>query len=52
VTGLALSVVFQVAHCVEEAEFPLPLEDAERIEQAWGGVPLDVENRERRPSGS
>ena len=35
VTGLALSVVFQVAHCVEEAEFPLPLEDAERIEQAW-----------------
>jgi len=35
VTGLALSVVFQVAHCVEEAEFPLPLGDAERIEQAW-----------------
>ena len=27
--------MFQVAHCVEEAEFPLPLEDAERIEQAW-----------------
>jgi len=24
VAGMALSVVFQVAHCVEEAEFPLP----------------------------
>ena len=24
VAGMVLSVVFQVAHCVEEAEFPLP----------------------------
>lgn len=30
---MVLSVVFQVAHCVEEAEFPLPR--AGRIEHAW-----------------
>jgi linoleoyl-CoA desaturase len=35
VAGLVLSVVFQVAHCVEEAEFPLPLEDTGRVERAW-----------------
>ena len=35
VAGMALSVVFQVAHCVEEAEFPLPREDTGRVEHAW-----------------
>jgi linoleoyl-CoA desaturase len=35
VLGMALSVVFQMAHCVEEAEFPLPREDTGRIEHAW-----------------
>ncbi len=35
VAGMALSVVFQVAHCVEEAEFPLPREETGRVEQAW-----------------
>src|SRR2546430_15597477 len=30
-----LSVVFQVAHCVEEAEFPLPREETGRVEHAW-----------------
>jgi linoleoyl-CoA desaturase len=35
VAGMALSVVFQVAHCVEEAEFPLPREETERVEHAW-----------------
>jgi len=35
VTGTALSVVFQVAHCVEEAEFPLPRANTGRIDQAW-----------------
>lgn len=35
VTGMVLSVVFQVAHCVEEAEFPLPRSDSGRIEHAW-----------------
>ncbi len=35
VTGLVLSVVFQVAHCVEEAEFPLPRTNTGRIDHAW-----------------
>jgi linoleoyl-CoA desaturase len=35
VLGMALSVVFQLAHCVEEAEFPLPRDDTGRIENAW-----------------
>jgi linoleoyl-CoA desaturase len=35
VLGMALSVVFQMAHCVEDAEFPLPREDTGRIEHAW-----------------
>ena len=37
VTGTALSVVFQVAHCVEEAEFPVPRASAStgRIDHAW-----------------
>jgi linoleoyl-CoA desaturase len=33
--GIALSVVFQLAHCVEEAEFPMPREDTGCIENAW-----------------
>ena len=35
VLGTALTVVFQVAHCVEEAAFPLPAAGAERLERAW-----------------
>jgi linoleoyl-CoA desaturase len=35
VQGLTLSVVFQLAHCVEEAEFPLPCEHTGRIENSW-----------------
>jgi linoleoyl-CoA desaturase len=35
VLGLVLSVVFQLAHCVEQAEFPLPSQDTGRIENAW-----------------
>jgi linoleoyl-CoA desaturase len=35
VAGMALSLVFQVAHCVEEAEFPLPREETGRVEHAW-----------------
>jgi linoleoyl-CoA desaturase len=35
VTGMVLSVVFQVAHCVEEAEFPLPRASTGRIDHAW-----------------
>ncbi|HLN27546.1 MAG TPA: acyl-CoA desaturase, partial [Gemmataceae bacterium] len=35
VQGLVLSVVFQLAHCVEEANFPLPRPDTGRMESAW-----------------
>ena len=35
VAGIVLSAVFQAAHCVEEAEFPLPREDTGGIERAW-----------------
>ena len=35
VLGTALSVVFQVAHCVEEAAFPYPTAGTERVERAW-----------------
>jgi len=35
VLGTVLSVVFQLAHCVEEASFPLPVEGSGRIENAW-----------------
>jgi linoleoyl-CoA desaturase len=35
VLGTALSVVFQLAHCVEQAAFPLPFAETGRIEQAW-----------------
>lgn len=35
VAGIVLSVVFQLAHCVEGAEFPLPKEGTARIEHAW-----------------
>jgi len=35
VVGMVLSVVFQLAHCVEEAEFPMPQPDTGRIENAW-----------------
>ena len=35
VEGLALSIVFQVPHCGEESEFPMPCEDTGRMETAW-----------------
>jgi linoleoyl-CoA desaturase len=35
VAGAVLSVVFQVAHCVEEAQFPVPLTATGRMEHAW-----------------
>jgi linoleoyl-CoA desaturase len=33
--GMVLSVVFQLAHAVEGAEFPMPQEGTEQIEHAW-----------------
>jgi linoleoyl-CoA desaturase len=35
VAGVVVSVVFQLAHCVEEAEFPLPRENSSSVENAW-----------------
>jgi linoleoyl-CoA desaturase len=35
VLGFLLSVVFQMAHCVEEAEFPLPSRETGRMTSAW-----------------
>jgi linoleoyl-CoA desaturase len=35
VLGTTLAAVFQVAHCVEEATFPLPSAGTGRIERAW-----------------
>lgn len=33
--GVTLSVVFQLAHCVEEADFPLPEAGTSRMDNAW-----------------
>lgn len=35
VLGIVLSVVFQLAHCVEEADFPAFSEDSRRLPEAW-----------------
>jgi linoleoyl-CoA desaturase len=35
VVGLSLAVVFQLAHCVEEAAFPMPDAGSGRIERPW-----------------
>src|SRR6185369_6227400 len=35
VAGVVVSVVFQLAHCVEQAEFPLAQKDSATIENAW-----------------
>jgi linoleoyl-CoA desaturase len=35
VMGIVLAVVFQLAHCVGEAEYPLPAANTLRMEQAW-----------------
>jgi len=35
VMGAVLAVVFQLAHCVEEAEFPLPQANSSRMEHSW-----------------
>lgn len=35
VLGIVISIVFQLAHAVEEADFPLPDPETGRIENAW-----------------
>lgn len=35
VAGVVISIVFQLAHCVEEAEFPLPEPESGAVENSW-----------------
>jgi linoleoyl-CoA desaturase len=35
VIGISLSIVFQLAHCVEEADFPMPDEESASLGNAW-----------------
>jgi len=35
IQGVTLSVVFQLAHCVEESSFPMPQPDEGRMQTAW-----------------
>lgn len=35
VCGLVLSIVFQLAHVVEDSDFPMPDEKTNKIEQSW-----------------
>lgn len=35
VLGITLSVVFQMAHCVEHAAFPMPHPGTDRVESSW-----------------
>lgn len=42
VQGVTLSVVFQMAHCVEDADFPLPSADTGRIATSWAAHQVDT----------
>ncbi len=42
VQGFVLSVVFQLAHCVEEADFPLPRQDTGRMGAAWAAHQVET----------
>lgn len=51
VQGVTMSVVFQMAHCVELAEFPTPRNETGRIESSWGAhqVQTTVDFATRNP---
>ncbi len=42
IQGLTLSVVFQLAHCVEEAAFPLPAQGTGRMETGWAAHQVET----------
>ncbi len=42
VSGLTLAVVFQMAHCVEKASFPMPEKETGRIESAWAAHQVET----------
>lgn len=35
IAGVVVSVVFQLAHCVEEADFPIPVPDSNTVANSW-----------------
>jgi linoleoyl-CoA desaturase len=51
VMGFLLSVVFQVAHCVEEAEFPAPGAGGWRLDCAWAVYQAETSVNFSRRSG-
>lgn len=42
IVGLSLSIVFQLAHCVEDAEFPLVASDARTVDASWAVHQLET----------
>lgn len=42
VLGLVLSIVFQLAHAVEEAEFPLPHHESGNMENTWAAHQVET----------
>lgn len=40
--GVLLSVVFQLAHCVEDADFPLPIQESGRMSNSWSVHQLET----------
>jgi linoleoyl-CoA desaturase len=42
VQGVTLSVVFQLAHCVEGAAFPVPQSETGRMEAAWAAHQVET----------
>jgi linoleoyl-CoA desaturase len=42
VQGLTLSIIFQLAHCVESAAFPLPRHGTARIENSWAAHQVET----------
>ena len=42
IQGLALGVVFQLGHCVEEAAFPLPGQDTGRMARTWAAHQVET----------
>jgi linoleoyl-CoA desaturase len=42
VQGVTLGVVFQLAHCVEEAGFPMPAKDTGRIDTTWAAHQIET----------
>jgi len=42
VLGMALSLVFQLAHCVELASFPVPTPETQRLDRSWAAHQVET----------